>query len=226
MWKNIFRGVILLMLAGGAMIMHLVMIIPAYASDARIVAAPSSGRDSRFTTQATNGSLSTCETKQICTFSGKGMTSERGTLSVSIDALAVNNGNPIIVMVQDQIIPFSFITHITDMRNSGMGWKLSASATAVDFGPHYPQSDMFLDPANPATAICALYPTCSSASALVLASGNQDLVHGPVTLANAPIASGLGSFDITAHGSLVIPANVLIGAVHGGNVSVVIEATP
>jgi hypothetical protein len=226
MWKNIFRGVIMLMLAGGAMIMHLVTILPVYASEARTVTAPSYGRDSRFTTQSTNGSLSTCETKQICTFSGKVMTSERGTLSVSIDPLIVNNGNPITVMVQDQIIPFSFITHVTDTRNSGVGWKLTASATAIDFGNSYPLSDMFLDPANPATATCAIYPTCSSASALVLASGNQDLVPGPVTLADAPIATGLGSFDITAHGSFVVPANILIGPVQGGNISVVIEAAP
>lgn len=166
--------------------------------------------------------MSACSIGTPCT-TGGGTSVGGGALTAATNPTIVNNGTALTVSAQDQIIPFKFLTTINDARGTGIGWSITASATAINFTTA--QSDMFLDTGAPVTAACAGNSTCSSPGALTLIGGG-DLTTAPILLVDAPLATGLGAYNITTIGNFALPASASVGTATGGVISVTVAATP
>jgi hypothetical protein len=167
--------------------------------------------------------MAVCTVGTPCT-TGGGVTVGGGALSATTDATIVNNGTALTATGQDQLIPFKFLTTINDARGTGVGWNVSASATAVNFTTA--TSDLFLATTAPVTASCAGNSTCSSPGALSLTTGGADLVGTSTVLASAAIGAGLGAYNLTTLGNFVLPGSATSGAATGGVVSITVSAGP
>ncbi len=165
-----------------------------------------------------------CAVGTPCT-TGGGVTVGGGTLTASTDPTIVNNGNAVSVTGQDQIIPFKFLSSISDARGTGVGWTITASATAAVFGAA--SSDLFLDATAPVAVGCAGNSTCSNPGVLTVPTGGEDLVTaGPVTLVSAATTQGLGSYNISTLGNFTLPASASSGVSTGGLITVLVTAGP
>ena len=168
-------------------------------------------------------SMVVCTIGTPCT-TGGGTAVGGGALTAATNATVVNNGTALTVTGQDQIIPFKFLTTINDARGTGVGWNITASATALDFTTA--QSDLFLDTAAPVIATCSGNSTCSSPAALTLIGGGGDLTTAPIELVDATAATGLGAYNITTVGNFNLPAGATAGTPTGGVISVTVAAAP
>jgi 3D (Asp-Asp-Asp) domain-containing protein len=168
-------------------------------------------------------SMVACTVGVACT-TGGGTTVGGGALTAATNPTVINNGTALTVTGQDQIIPFKFLTTLNDARGTGIGWSITAAATAMDFTTA--QSDLFLDTAVPVTVTCSGNSTCSSPAALTLIAGGGDLTTAPIQLVDAPAATGLGAYNITTTGNFALPASASSGAATGGVISVTIAAAP
>ena len=149
------------------------------------------------------------------------------TLSGVMNNPIVNGGNSAIsIKDRNQTISFSFETDVFDNRGSGAGWKLTESSTALQFGANGPTSDLFLDAIKPIVITCATNSTCSSTSSISIAPLGLDLVTQPITLVDAPFATGIGSFSIITSGYFIVPASASTGQTTGGVITVTIFGAP
>lgn len=149
------------------------------------------------------------------------------TLSGVIYNPTVNGGSPVVgIKDRNQTVSFNFETDVIDNRGSGAGWKVSETTTALKFGSDSSTSDLFLDAIKPIVVTCATNSTCTSTSAIGLAPLGQDMVPGPVTLADAPFATGIGAFSLTILGYFVVPTNAVLGQTTGGVITVTISGAP
>jgi hypothetical protein len=139
----------------------------------------------------------------------------------------VNGGNSVVgIKDYDQTISFSFETDVIDNRGSAVGWRVSENTTALHFGTTGSTSDLFFDKLKPSIVTCVTNSTCSSTSAIVVAPLGQDMVPGPVIIADASFATGIGSFAITSLGYFIVPANASLGQITGGVITITIFGAP
>lgn len=148
-----------------------------------------------------------------------------GALSASTTGFITNNGAPVTLSADDQAVPLKFTTSIGDARGTGVGWGISASATAVTFTAGTAQ-DPILDTTTPVSIVCAGRSTCANPAAITTGTPGSDLVTAaPVTIASAATGQGLGSYNVTTYGSVLFPGGG--GSPTGGGViSVTVSAAP
>lgn len=174
---------------------------------------------------AGTASATSCTLGSPCSAGGVGVTITGGALTVNTSDVVVNNGNGITAGSTDQVIPFKFLSQVSDGRGTAVGWHLSASATALTFGTGGPTSDLVLDSSTPVTVTCAANASCISGT-LTLGAAGADLVTAPVTLVSAPIGGGRGSFNVTTLGNFTVPASAGAVTATGGALTVTADTAP
>ncbi len=234
-WKIMVKVLIVLILTVEVMMLYLIgSLLTAVANPMNITLYR---HGHRSTSGFTPASQSGCaiDRVQVCTLHALAATPTPTptptrvpkTLSGVINSPIVNGGNSAIsIKDRNQTISFSFETDVFDNRGSGAGWRLTESSTALQFGTNGPTSDLFLDAIKPIVITCAPNSTCSSTSSISIAPLGQDLVTEPITLVDAPFATGIGSFSIVTLGYFIVPASASIGQTTGGVITVTIFDAP
>ncbi len=216
-WKSTFKALLLLLLIAEFVMIYVVSSIRVV--DASPITSVLYGQYNRSASRS--GPLSMLAITPTPT-----PTAVPKTLTGSIGTPIVNDGTPISVNARDQFASFSLVIRVHDDRGSAAGWKVTVSATTIQFGYPDATSDLFLDETTPMIITCDTNSTCSSTSSLTRAPAGADLVPGPVRLVDAPFATGIGDFSITMLGYFNVPASAMTGPSTGGAISIIIYSAP
>ena len=163
-----------------------------------------------------------------CTLTSTGSISiVGGNLTATVNSPVINNGNPINLTGVDQQIPLSFLVNLDDNRGTGAGWRVSASSAGAVVplvGGGTAAEPLVLTGAG-VVAVCHPASSCSTTGLVLTPSGTIPSSPATLQLAQAPVGTGRGNFDITTNAQFLLPAAAGVGTVNV-SITVVVSGAP